>query len=88
MKSIAIPEADLVTTDLEPSETMDKTDETRFGPKASNLGVIASVRGDDTEARSYFEAGLADAARDGAGPKVDARPQRLEQIRRARQAGG
>ena len=28
---------------------------------ASNLGVIASVRGDDAEARRYFESGLADA---------------------------
>ena len=28
---------------------------------ASNLGVIASVRGDDAEARRYFETGLADA---------------------------
>lgn len=43
VKSIDIPEADLVTADLEPSETMDKTDETRFGPKASNLGIIINA---------------------------------------------
>jgi putative nucleotidyltransferase with HDIG domain len=37
---------------------------------ASNLGVIASVRGDDAEARSYFEAGLADARLAGLADQV------------------
>ena len=32
---------------------------------ASNIGVIATVRGDDTVARRYFEAGLADARAGG-----------------------
>jgi len=37
---------------------------------ASNLGVIASVRGDDAEARRYFEAGLADARLAGLADQV------------------
>ena len=42
--SIEIPVADLATTDLEPSETMDKDDERRYGPKASNLGIIINAK--------------------------------------------
>ena len=44
VKSIAIPEADLAATDLEPTETMDHDDQRRYGPKASNLGVILAAK--------------------------------------------
>jgi hypothetical protein len=44
VKSIAIPQADLATEELETTDTMDKDDERRYGPKASNLGIIKNAR--------------------------------------------
>ncbi|MDQ3340752.1 MAG: PEP/pyruvate-binding domain-containing protein [Myxococcota bacterium] len=44
VKSIEIPDADIVSTDLEPTDTMDKDDERRFGGKASNLGIIINAK--------------------------------------------
>jgi hypothetical protein len=43
-KQIAIPQADLESKDLEFLATMDHDDERRFGPKASNLGVIINAK--------------------------------------------
>ena len=43
VKSIAIPAADLDSEELELTDTMDKEDERRFGPKASNLGIIINA---------------------------------------------
>ena len=44
VKSIEIPVADLASQELESTDTMDKDDERRFGPKASNLGVIINAK--------------------------------------------
>ncbi|MBA3395696.1 MAG: PEP/pyruvate-binding domain-containing protein [Deltaproteobacteria bacterium] len=43
-KQIAIPKADLVATDLEFLDTMEDDDARRYGPKASNLGVILNAK--------------------------------------------
>jgi hypothetical protein len=44
VKKIDIPVADLEAEELEPTELMDKDDERRYGPKASNLGVIINAK--------------------------------------------
>ncbi len=43
-KPIAIPKADLAAIDLEFLDTMEDDDARRYGPKASNLGVILNAK--------------------------------------------